>query len=255
MDKMDNKSLKNIEKAWMSSLSCLDNTYVSSIIVFVLVLFLSGIFHNINMFFAGLHKMALFRILVILLVIYIFPKNHLIAILLLACYVLSQHNADVSKEMFATMTKPNGSQKMRQIPSEEHRMVTSEEHRMATSEEHMPVKMVSKGPTMSKKQEKMPSEESPILKRTIESFIPMSGGVDSESTFSTPSKEKSSSHPKHNVPSSNLSQADCMKLYTPHFESVGNVCQPTATFQNELNAQGLNYPEGFDDVTIGSPLN
>ncbi len=259
---MDNKSLKNIEKTWMSSLCWLDNTYVSSVIVFILILFLSGIFHNINMFFAELHKMSVFRVFVILLVIYVFPKNHLIAILLLACYILSQHNADTSKEMFAQMAKPtvtsesapktSKSTMRTQVPSEENQAVRT------TSEESVPVRMITKSsPTPVRKHEKMPSEESPILKRTIESFIPMAGGSDSESMFAMPSSQKQTSgrHPSHNVPSSNLSQSECMNLYTPHFEAVGNVCQPTATFQNELNAQGLNYPEGFDDVTMGSPLN
>ena len=47
----------------------------------------------------------------------------------------------------------------------------------------------------------------------------------------------------------------CMQNYVPKFESVGNVCSPTATFKNELNAQGLNFPEGFNSPDIGSPLN
>ncbi len=270
---MDNKSLKNIEKTWMSSLSWLDNTYVSSVIVFILILFLSGIFHNINMFFAGLHKMSVFRVFVILLVIYVFPKNHLIAILLLACYILSQHNADSSREMFmakpttgsstpttGSSTPTTGSSTPTTTRPQMKQPVPSEEHHasMATSEEHVPMKRISKSsPTPVRKHEKMPSEESPILKRTIESFIPMAGGSDSENMFAMPSSQKQSGgkHPSHNVPSSNLSQSECMNLYTPHFESVGNVCQPTATFQNELNAQGLNFPEGFDDITMGSPLN
>lgn len=47
---------------------------------------------------------------------------------------------------------------------------------------------------------------------------------------------------------------DCKSLYTPHFEAVGDVCDSVHTFKNELNAQGLNSPEGFDGDVMGSPL-
>ena len=50
------------------------------------------------------------------------------------------------------------------------------------------------------------------------------------------------------------SQESCMQNYTPKYETVSDVCSPTATFQNELNAQGLNFPEGFNHSVNGSPL-
>ena len=50
-------------------------------------------------------------------------------------------------------------------------------------------------------------------------------------------------------------EVSCLQNYTPMYESVGDVCTPTATFKNELNAQGLNFPEGFDSIVNGSPLN
>jgi hypothetical protein len=48
---------------------------------------------------------------------------------------------------------------------------------------------------------------------------------------------------------------ECLQNYVPMFESVGDVCSPTATFKNELNAQGLNYPEGYNHSVNGSLLN
>ena len=48
--------------------------------------------------------------------------------------------------------------------------------------------------------------------------------------------------------------SDCKSLYTPQFESVGDVCNTVNTFNNELNAQGLNSPEGFNTNVIGAPL-
>ena len=48
--------------------------------------------------------------------------------------------------------------------------------------------------------------------------------------------------------------SDCKSLYTPQFESVGDVCNTVNTFKDELNAQGLNSPEGFNSNVFGSPL-
>ena len=47
---------------------------------------------------------------------------------------------------------------------------------------------------------------------------------------------------------------DCKSLYTPEFEAVGNVCDSVNTFKDELNAQGLNNPLGFNSNVVGSPL-
>jgi hypothetical protein len=50
-----------------------------------------------------------------------------------------------------------------------------------------------------------------------------------------------------------LTSADLLN-YVPKFEAVSDVCSPTATFKGEFNPQGLNYPEGFNNVVVGSPL-
>ena len=49
-------------------------------------------------------------------------------------------------------------------------------------------------------------------------------------------------------------EQSCLSTYTPQFETLGDPCVPTATFQNEFNAQGLNFPEGFNSPVVGSPL-
>ena len=43
-----------------------------------------------------------------------------------------------------------------------------------------------------------------------------------------------------------LSKTECLQNYNPRFESIGNICEPVATFENEFNAQGLNYPIGYN---------
>ena len=86
-------------------------------------------------------------------------------------------------------------------------------------------------------------------KVTTEHFFPLPSVNESEF------KLKNNSNKQMTQKMINNNKIDsCMNLYTPKFEAVGNVCSPTATFQNELNAQGLNSPEGFDSMVVGSPL-
>jgi hypothetical protein len=62
------------------------------------------------------------------------------------------------------------------------------------------------------------------------------------------------SRPVHNnvVNNSNLSKEQCLDNYNPRFEEVSDVCTPVSTFKEELNAQGLNFPEGFRYPNMGS---
>ena len=49
-----------------------------------------------------------------------------------------------------------------------------------------------------------------------------------------------------NMMNNTLTETECLQNYKPKFDSVGNVCSPVATFNDEFNAQGLNYPIGYN---------
>ena len=83
---------------------------------------------------------------------------------------------------------------------------------------------------------------------TIEGFFPMQQITDQN--FDSSYKKKDNNDSDNNM----LTENECIQNYVPQYESVGNVCSPTATFKNEFNTQGLNYPEGFNSPVIGSPL-
>ena len=68
------------------------------------------------------------------------------------------------------------------------------------------------------------------------------------------SKESSEDEKKPEMKHFSNEGKECKSLYTPHFEAVGDVCDSVHTFKNELNAQGLNSPEGFDGDVMGAPL-
>jgi len=59
-------------------------------------------------------------------------------------------------------------------------------------------------------------------------------------------KEYMSNKNEKNVMNNTLSKTECIKNYNPRFERIGDVCSPVATFENEFNAQGLNYPIGYN---------
>ena len=49
-----------------------------------------------------------------------------------------------------------------------------------------------------------------------------------------------------NMMNNTLTETECLQNYKPKFDSVGNVCSPVATFNDEFNEQGLNYPIGYN---------
>jgi hypothetical protein len=49
-----------------------------------------------------------------------------------------------------------------------------------------------------------------------------------------------------NIMNNTLSKTECLQNYNPRFERIGDICSPVATFENEFNAQGLNYPIGYN---------
>jgi len=82
-------SLNKIKNLWLNSLSGLDNSYVNVLVVVALILYNLVYFHNINLFIAGLFKLSIVRVLFLLLIIYIAPKDPTIALLLAISYLIT----------------------------------------------------------------------------------------------------------------------------------------------------------------------
>jgi hypothetical protein len=215
---MDN--MKNLKKVWMSSLSILDNSYVNTSICIILVLYCSTIFDNINAFIGNLYNYSIVKIIVLLLIVYISHKDTNIAILLAMSYLIS---------ISYMVNTENFSSKM----AEEEGIYKKNNKKIRVGVE---VEEENKSRSRSRK----------------EHFFPMM--TENTTTFEE-NKPNKQIHSTRTTQSAQTS-ADCMLNYTPTHESVGNVCTPVATFQNELNAQGLNFPEGFDfPGANGSPIN
>jgi len=85
-------TLKTIKDSWQKSLRILDNHYVNLSLVIVLILYSSQIFGNINIIISNLYQYSFVKLLVLLIIAYVGPKDTNIAILLAISYVISLRN-------------------------------------------------------------------------------------------------------------------------------------------------------------------
>ena len=249
-------NLKNFKKVWINSLSFLDNCMVQSVIAIVLVLYCSTIFDNINSFIGNLYNFSIIKLVVLLLIVYISPKDTTIAILLALSYVISLSYM-VNNEYFDSSTIPSQEMdSMGIMPSPQMNVMDNMPSPQMNVMDNMPSPQMDGMENMTSSPQ-MGGMTLPIYnKDLVESFFPMQNNNETSVNFDPIVNRQIMKNNIHEeLPEKINYEKSCMQSYTPMFESVGNVCSPTATFKNELNAQGLNYPEGFNHSVNGSPLN
>ena len=206
-------TLEKMDKCVLNSLSFLDNKTVYVSIIFILFLYNSCLFSNINKFVSNIYSHAVVKVLVLLLIIYVSRKSYLIGILLALSFVISlsynsimenfvsgfnSHEnsfAEVNNESNENFTEKNGNM------VEEHRMNHSEEHRNSQSEE------------------------------SKESF--------SNNLFMNEMRE-------NNETNNESVKSDCLNNYMPKYEGLSNLCDTVSTFKDSLDAQGLNHLNGYE---------
>ena len=220
---------------WLNSLSFLDNNIINSVIVITLVLYCSTIFSNINSYIGNLYNYSIVKLIVLLLIVYVSPKDLLITVLLSISYVISLSYM-VNNEYFTdTYNIPNVSQESVPLNPPKY-------------ESNMKMNKIN-----IKSEEEQLSKKLNMPNQTMENFFPMQNN--DENVIDPVVEKKNIKNIKNNIPEKINYDKSCLQSYVPMHESVGNVCSPTQTFKNELNAQGLNYPEGFNNTIVGSPLN
>lgn len=256
---MDN--MKNMKKIWFNSLSFLDNCTVNTIIIVVLLLYSSQIFDNINSFVGNFYNFSIVRLIVLLLIIYVSPKDTTIAILLAVSYLVSlnfmminENFSHMTGENFSHMTGEDSSHMtgedssyIKERPNKQNR--TRESFIPQDGNEHF-FPMINKD---NENNEQNDSDFNPMINRNKEKINNDSPKFHQDKVNDTKCGQLT---PLANCSkeSSNLTTNVCMDNYVPRFESISDVCSPTATFKDEFNAQGLNFPEGFDMTNVGSPL-
>jgi hypothetical protein len=265
-------SIKNLKKLWLSSLSFLEHNIVYSVIVFIVVIYTLGLFDGINSFIGGLYNYLIIRFIVIILIIWIAPKDPTLAILLALSYAVSLHYLSSSETFVAPVSEEHHKMNLPGIlyPN----MATNESFLSQVSEEHnrvkIPYPMKPTNESFSSKYSNMQEEHSKIIsteedhskkkhhkksQQTSEHFFPLMNSTQ-ENFFPLINQNESNNTEPAQLEKQNNSNS-CSDMYVPQYETVGNVCDTVATFQGELNAQGINTnsPEGFNSTVIGSPLN
>lgn len=198
-------SLEKIDNMLLKSLCFLDNHNVYISVVFVLFLYNTCLFKNINYYVSELYNHAVVKVLVLLLIIYTARKSYLISLLLAISFLISL-NFKTIMENFIVDPLPS---------STDSNYATVNDEELSKSNSVKADELVDN--TVSQDNFASDSNE---RENTLESF-------DSDSsTF--------------------LNKKDCMENYPNKNEDVGNLCTPVSTFNNELNAQGLNNIIGYN---------
>lgn len=195
-----NQSLGKLDNCINKSLKVLDDTNVYVSLLFILFLYNTCLFKNINSYVSSLYDYSVVRVVVLLLIIYVSRKSTCLAILLAMAYVISLYFNSLN-ENFESMNMDN-------------------------------YKSVDNNDMMDQEEDDMMKDDM-MKDDTVESFM------------SVPMVTKDSNI-KETSNMSNLNMKECLNNYSPKNMEVNNVCNPVATYQGEMNAQGLNYPIGFD---------
>ena len=234
------KNMKNFDKSWMDSLSFIDNTYVKVTLCTILVLYSSTYFENINMYVGSLHKSYKFlNLLVLLLILYISKKCATIGILLGISYVISIHYM-TTKENFNSGVTERFTESASDSELENFEDTDAELEKFEDTDAELE-KFADTDSELENFNDK--DEEDKVI---TEPFFP---GLNISDDYNI-----SNNNNVRNLEKVQNKKEDCKSLYTARFENIGDVCSPVNTFKGELNAQGLNSPEGYDSLTIGAPL-
>ena len=239
----------NFKKNWLNSLSFLDNCIVNWTIVIILVLYCSTIFDNINNFIGNLYNLSIIKIIVLLLIVYVAPKDTTIAVLLALTYIISIFYMANSENFYSSSNEKKNVDNKGSMGSMGLMESMGSKGSMG-SMESMESNSMKKNPNKMMNYDNNQNIES-FSSKSKEHFFPLQK-VDytEESIVNT----KQNLNLNQNVNQNMLNDMTCLQTYVPVNEQIGDVCIPTSTFKNEFNAQGLNYPEGFNHNVNGSPL-
>ena len=101
-----NQSLGKLDNCINNSLKVLDDTNVYVSLLFILFLYNTCLFKNINSYVSSLYDYSVVRVVVLLLIIYVSRKSTCLAILLAMAYVISLYFNSLN-ENFESMNMDN----------------------------------------------------------------------------------------------------------------------------------------------------
>ncbi len=218
-------TLENIDSTVLKSLSLLDNSNVYISIVFILFLYNTCIFKNINNLVSEYYEYPTIRVIVLLLIIYIARKSCLIAILLAISFLISLNYKSIM-ENFEPLSGNNQEEQQ-------------EEQQVKESFDHAPYhNKHDRHHDRLRHHDRHHPRDHPRHGRHIHNH----NGEVTES-FNNEEKQKL-----------NILNNNCIDNVPQRNEKVGNLCDSVSTFENSYTTQGLDSLTGFDKNQIGYSL-
>lgn len=224
-------TLENLDKCVLNSLSFLDNKNVYISIIFILFLFNTCLFTNINNLVSEFYQNPIVKVAMLLLVIYVSRKSYLIGLLLALSYVISLNyktimenfvsGYDSTQSNFESVNNKNESF----VNNEENDMMKSVEETESFNNHDMNNDM--NNDIMS---EGMGNES--FDNHAMNNDV-MPEGMNNESFQGSPLDESS------------LQMDETMENESFSSKGLGN-SEPVQTFNKSMNTQGLNEPTGYD---------
>jgi hypothetical protein len=155
-------TLENIDSTILKSLSLLDNSNIYISIVFILFLYNTCIFKNINNLVSEYYDYSIVKVIVLLLIIYISRKSCLIAILLAISFIISLNYKSVM-ENFEPLSG-NNKQEQEQEQEQDQEQYVKESFKSKIP--HIP----SPPPIPNNVKERFNNKEEQILDTCINNF-------------------------------------------------------------------------------------
>ena len=249
MDKNDTKMLKSIEKYWFGSLFFLDNTYVHIILVFILFILASRIFYNVNHYVEMSYRYSIIRIIVLLLIIYFFPKSPLLSLLLGIVYVMSiqkaktdEHFKDMSSSVsYVSPDEPTMRSSTTIPPTVPPTLLLNPPSKMKNPMNMMNMMDTTMNTAMNTTMNMMnTSEEEGRMTQNTELFIPNMMYSD---------HDKDDSDDSIDEPMDNLNSTDCLMNVPSSYQPVGDLCSSMSVFDTNSDIQGINTPNGYTKMS------
>ena len=210
--------LDSIHKDIVKGLSFLDNKIVRTILIVILVIYNSSLLSIVNVEVSKIFRIPLVKLLVVIVIVLVGLKDPVLAILLAIALVLSSGYSDNLENLsFGDFTK-------------------------ALNEN---LKKVSGDVSQVKEDsDKVEGEVRHIKQEADNVSNSDSDDVESFHNLSQPSVD--------NGPQGYNNDPNCLSSCCSGNKKDNMQCEAVTTFTNELNAQGLNCPMGFDGNHVGS---
>ena len=230
-------TLEKMDKCILNSLAFLDNKTVYVSIIFILFLYNSCLFSNINKFVSNLYDHAVVKVLVLLLIIYVSRKSCLIGILLTLSFVISLSYNSIMENFvsgynshensFGEVDNNDNQFNESFVDRNHHDMLHKEkiEHRHQDRVDHRHERNNNLMNSEMEEHKNIHSEESK------ESF--------SNNLFMNEMRV-------NNETNDESVKSDCLNNYMPKYEGLSNLCDTVSTFKDSLDAQGLNHLNGYE---------